>query len=201
MDCRHWGYFKSRTHPPHSCVCGSLANHVGTTIVFANARPVSTLCRVHVRAQTGTRSSLSNVLVWGERLVFCHHSHWEGSFDTHRPNRTRTCTIIYNTTVQSMWYKQSKEVEQFFRQFLQIKVQLILLALYFLEKNWRRYRQILLHFSKVAALSQRNNSLNLDVDPGQQNCPGRHLNSAFKCIFLLAFIPSVQDPNQNHPGW
>lgn len=113
MDCRHWGYLKSWTHPPHSCVCGSLANHVGTTIVFANARPVSTLCRVHVRVRTGTRSSLWNVLVWGERLVFCHHSHWEGSFDTHRPNRTRTCTIVYNTTVQSTWYKQSKEVEQF----------------------------------------------------------------------------------------
>lgn len=147
---------------------------------------------------TWSRSSLSNVLVWGERFAFCHHSHWEGSFDTRRPNRTRTWAIIYNTTVQSTWYKQSKEVEQFLWQFFQIKVQLILLALYFLEKNWRGYR---LHFSEVAALSQRNNYLNLDVDPGQQSCPGRDLNSGFKCIFLLGFIPSVQDPNQNHPGW
>lgn len=50
-----------------------------------------------------------------------------------------------------------------------------------------------------ASLSLRNSCLH--VDPRQQHCPDRDLNSGFKCISLLGFISLVQDSHQNNPRW
>lgn len=81
------GCFKSQTHPPSQlCLRESFkpCRHlhcIGSVLV----------CKLGL---TWTRSSLSHVLVWGERLAFCHRSLWEGSFHTHGPSRAVSFSFL-----------------------------------------------------------------------------------------------------------